>query len=694
MIRVATDVGGTFTDFAAYDDSTQELIIAKTSTTERVVDAIVTCFEKAKIAPAATTHFFHGNTIAINTVIEEKGAVTGLLTTKGFRDILELGRGNIHNSFDLMFDTPRPLVPRRLRLEADERMVAGGVVLKELNTAQAGEAIQELLREGAGSIAICLLHAYANPDHELRLKTLVNEIAPGAFVTASSDLSRQYREFERTSTTVLNAYVGPRSTEFFNHLEAFLTGADFRGVAMIMQSNGGTMPIETAKRQPVRTMESGPVGGTIAAAYVGKKVGYDNVVAFDMGGTTAKVSIVREGKFEIADGYVIGTVEMGYSLQLPVIDILEVGSGGGSIAHLDEMGLLKVGPVSAGAVPGPVCYGRGGDRPTVTDANVVLGRLSPAYFLGGEIELDADAARAAIENVVAKPLAIGVLEAALGIVRVADASMAHAVRIMTVQKGHDPRDFVLFAYGGGGPGHACSIARELGIGTVVIPPYPGIFSAIGMLLSDAKESFKLSRICRLADADDATFEALFGDMEREGRERMRSAGFDDADITYARAVEMRYSGQEFTLRLPFGGGEPDAFGDLHRRFAELHALRYGHAFESMPSEIVDLIVEVYGHLPKPVVRLATTTGPVVSAPSRRVYFEDEGFIECRVCRRDALAPGTLVDGPLIVEEATSTTLIHPGDSVTVDAESNLVITVGTFDGISRAATRWAQSTTR
>jgi N-methylhydantoinase A len=680
MIRVATDVGGTFTDFAAYDDSTQELIIAKTSTTERVVDAIVTCFEKAKIAPAATTHFFHGNTIAINTVIEEKGAVTGLLTTKGFRDILELGRGNIHNSFDLMFDTPRPLVPRRLRLEADERMVAGGVVLKVLDTAQAGEAIQELLREGAGSIAICLLHAYANPDHELRLKTLVNEIAPGAFVTASSDLSRQYREFERTSTTVLNAYVGPRSTEFFNHLEAFLTGADFRGVAMIMQSNGGTMPIETAKRQPVRTMESGPVGGTIAAAYVGKKVGYDNVVAFDMGGTTAKVSIVREGKFEIADGYVIGTVEMGYSLQLPVIDILEVGSGGGSIAHLDEMGLLKVGPVSAGAVPGPVCYGRGGDQPTVTDANVVLGRLSPAYFLGGEIELDADAARAAIENVVAKPLAIGVLEAALGIVRVADASMAHAVRIMTVQKGHDPRDFVLVAYGGGGPAHAVAVARELGIGRVVIPPHPGIFSAVGMLLADARDEYLLSYVRQLDRLEPAALDAAFAELEERGSASMTATGFSRTQVELSRSVEMRYVGQEFTLVVDLEAGDVSepGFQALRSRFDELHEFRYGHAFATAQVEIVSLRVHVVGKLPKPELQLIGKRANVTNRPigTRKVYFEQTGFVDCKVYRRDAIGAGIEIAGPAIIEEVMSTTVMSEGDRAHVDEIANLVIEIG------------------
>ena len=555
-------------------------------------------------------------------------------------------------------------------------------------------ALRRLEDAGVDAIAVCLLHSYANPEHERALaELLAKHAARPVFLSISSDIVREYREFERTSTAVLNAYVGPRVSQYLDGIQQYLAAGGFHGNAMIMQSGGGTMAIDFARRQPVRMMESGPVGGAVAAAHVAARAGYDNVVAFDMGGTTAKVSIVRDGEVDIADGYWIDGEEHGYPLQLPVVNVVEIGAGGGSIAHVDELGALKIGPQSAGAVPGPVAYGKGGTKPTVTDANLTLGRLNPAYFLGGELALSVQRSEDAIRHDVAEPLGLDVERAAFGIVKIADTYMAQAVRQMTVQKGHDPRDFVLFAYGGGGPGHACSIARELGIGTVVIPPYPGIFSAIGMLLSDAKESFKLSRISRTADADDATFEKLFGDMEREGRERMRSAGFDDPDITYSRAVEMRYSGQEFTLRLPFNTGEADVFGDLHKRFAALHALRYGHAFESMPSEIVDLIVEVYGHLPKPVVKLPTATATPESAPSRKVYFEDEGFIECRVCRRDALAPGAHVDGPLIVEEATSTTLVHPGDSVTVDAESNLVITVGTFDGISRAASRWARSNT-
>jgi len=679
VIRAATDVGGTFTDFAAYDDATKSLIIAKASTKQTIIEAIGDCFAKSCVKPAQLDHFAHGNTVAINIVIEKKGAKTGLITTAGFRDVLEIARGNIPNSFDLMFQTPEPLVPRHLRKEIAERLTVGGKVHTPVDRAEAQATIQSLVDENVESIAICFLHAYANPEHEVTVRELVERHNAKLFVTASSDLLRQYREFERTSTTVLNAYVGPRCGRFYDDLRSFLDKASFHGNAVVMQSNGGTMTVETAKLQPVRSIESGPVGGTIAAAHIAKNAGFDNVVAFDMGGTTAKVSIVRNGNVEIADGYTIGPPDMGYPMQLPVVDILEVGSGGGSIAHLDETGLLKVGPVSAGAYPGPACYARGGDQPTVTDADVVLGRLNPDFFLGGEIKLDVARATAAIEKVVAKALGISTIKAASGIARVTDADMAHAVRIMTVQKGHDPRDFVLVAFGGAGPAHAIAIARELGIGKVVIPRHPGIFSAIGMLLADAREDNVLSYVETLDRLDLSILEVRFGEIETKGIDKLRQSGFAREDIVASRSLEMRYVGQEFTLIVPLAApiSAAIALADLRKQFDALHDARYGHAFAGAKTEIVSLRSHVLGLLAKPELgRLAATvTGGGGPIGARQVYFEETGFIDCPVYRREKIGTGTEISGPAVIEEVMSLTVIYPGDRCRPDGMGNLVIDV-------------------
>ncbi len=687
-LRVATDVGGTFTDLASFDASTNVLTISKASTTLDVKNGVADAVAKAKVDLAGIDYFVHGSTIAINTVIERKGARTGLLSTAGFRDTLEIARGNIINAFDLMFTTAEPLVPRRRRLEIAERMLADGRVLKPVDAVQALDVLQQLEAAGVDAIAVCLLHSYANPENERTIRDLIGKHASRPmFVSISSDIVREYREFERTSTSVLNAYVGPRVSGYLDSIQHYLRTGGFAGTAMIMQSGGGTMSIELARQQPVRMMESGPVGGTVAAAHVAANAGFRNVVAFDMGGTTAKVSLVRDGQLDIAEGYFIGGEEHGYPLQLPVVDVVEIGAGGGSIAHVDALGALKVGPESAGAVPGPAAYGKGGTRPTVSDANVVLGRLNPAYFLGGDIGLSVDRSQEAIQQHVAGPLGLEISHAAFGIVKIADTYMVQAVRQMTVQKGYDPREFVLFAYGGGGPGHAVAIARELGIKTVVIPPHPGIFSALGMLLSDAKESFKLSRICKMAESSAQTFEPYFAQMEEEGRERMRRAGFSEADIRCVRAVEMRYAGQEFTLRLPFAElGSSDVIADLQKRFATLHELRYGHAFEKTPTELVAMHVEVYGHLPKPVVRVESAAHAGERQSSRRVFFEDLGYVETAIYRRDELRPGVAVSGPAVIEEVASTTLIHPGDSVVVDEESNMLVTVAAVGERSRETT--------
>ena len=679
MIRVATDVGGTFTDFVAFDENTGQLMAAKATTTADIITGIVDCFRKSRTAASSMAFFAHGSTVAINTVIERKGAKMGLLATQGFRHVLDLGRGNILNAFDLMFETPPALVPPHLRRGIVERMLANGTVHVPLDREQAARAVAELVDLGVESIAICLLHSYANTAHEQELKKAIEKRHPNLYVTASSDIIRQYREYERTSTTVLNAYVGPKVGAYLRELRGFLEGEKFTGTAMMMQSNGGTMTIAAARAQPVRMMESGPVGGTMAAAYVGKQLGCENVVAFDMGGTTAKVSIVKHGQMEVADGYFIGGEEVGYPLQLPVVDIIEIGAGGGSIAHLDETGALKVGPQSAGGVPGPVCYGHGGMQPTITDADLVLGRLNPQYFLAGEIVLDRELAAKAIDKHVGQPLGLDTVQAARGISKIADISMAHAVQSMTVQRGYDPREAVMVAYGGAGPVHAVAVARELGIRQVVIPPYCGVFSAVGMLLADAKDEYIISHIRPFDGAIAPEIDGLFAQMESNGVPIMLNAGFTRDKVVTRRALEMRYVGQEFTLLIDIPPASiADAMTEVRAKFNRDYDARYGHSFPDLPPEIVSLRLHVHGLFTKPELNLAQSVRAADAQlqERRRVYFDDAGFVDCPVYRRAGLPRDVDLSGPLIVEEPSSTTVVWPGDRLHVDDHGNLVIDVG------------------
>ncbi len=680
MIRIATDVGGTFTDLVAFDEETNRLFATKVSTSTEIIDALARCVEKTALPLSAVNFFLHGSTVAINTVIERKGAKTGLVTTEGFEDILEIGRGNIPNSFDLLFATPEPLVPRGLRIGINERLDYTGAIRRELDPAQARERIRALLEEGVEAIAVCFLHSYANPGHELSLERLIKEVAPNCFVSVSSRILRQYREFERTSTTVLNAYVGPKVSSYLNDLNAHLDRSGFHGNTLIMQSNGGTIPVDIAKQQPCRTMESGPVGGTIGAAQLTRSLNFANAIAFDMGGTTAKVSTIQNGEISLTDGYFIGGYEKGFPLQLPVVDIYEVGSGGGSIAYVDVTGALKVGPVSAGGVPGPACYRLGNTRPTVTDADLILGRLNPNYFLGGEILLGLKEAEAAVRAHVGEPLGLDLVEAAQGIIRIADTNMAQAVEVMTVERGYDPRDFVLVAYGGAGPCHAVSVARELGIKKVVIPRLPGQFSAFGMLLADLKREYVLSHVKLLPEMNPETLEKMFASLEQEGRAEFRGEGFAEQNLLVKRGAEMRYAGQEFTLVVsPVGAPvTPMALNELKKRFDQYYQFRYGHAFPETQAELVSLRVEVYGLLPKPSLdrmSLVEPTDREASVGAREVYFVGSGFTSCKIYRRAFLNAGEEISGPAIVEEPASTTVVHPGDRACSDGSGNLIIDV-------------------
>ncbi|MGA8297450.1 MAG: hydantoinase/oxoprolinase family protein, partial [Acidimicrobiales bacterium] len=539
---IAVDIGGTFTDLIGYEAHTGRFLHAKSLTTPHdLVEGVLACIEKSDADLAAATDVVHGSTIAINTVLEAKGARTGLVVTQGTRDVYAMGRGNRPEAYNLFFRRPRPLVPRALTFEVPERVLASGKVAIPLDEDAVLAACAALRDAGVEAVAVCFLHSYANPEHERLTGAIIRAELPQAYVSLSHEILRHYREYERTSTTVINSYIGPIVSRYVESLEHRLRERGLDGEIWIMQSGGGVMTPSTAARQPVAMMESGPVGGIIAATEVGRELGHTNVIAFDMGGTTAKVSLIRDGTSTITDGYYIGGYAEGHPVLGPVVDVVEVGTGGGSIAWIDEVGALKVGPRSAGAEPGPICYRRGGVDPTITDANVVLGRIRPSAFMGGEMELDVGGALEGIAKHVAEPLGLELLAAAHGIIEVANAKMALAVREVSVAKGHDPRDFVLLASGGAGPLHAIAIARELDIPRVVVPRYPGHFSAVGMLLADERHDLVQTIYARFDRLDPALLEVRYREMgdslaQLIGIDRLRVEAF----------LDMRYAGQDFT----------------------------------------------------------------------------------------------------------------------------------------------------
>src|SRR6476660_3548649 len=488
---IAVDIGGTFTDLVAFDHESRRVIYAKRPTTyENLVDGILECFRKAKIMPAEAAIVNHGTTLVINSLIQRHGAKTALVTSQGFRDILEIARGNRPDPFDLHYQRDEPLVPRELRLEVPERTDSKGEVVNPLDVPALEKLAAEIKKLDVESVAIFFMNSYINPSHEEAAADILKERLPDIYVTFSTDLTREWYEYERCSTVAANAYVGPQVSTYVRRLDSDLKAQGFTGSLFMMGSNGGLLSAERTCRQPIGLVESGPIGGCIGASAYAEALGFKNVVAFDMGGTTAKSALVENGRFSVNSVYYVGGYVRGFPIKSSVIDVVEVGSGGGSIAWLDSQKRLHVGPQSAGSTPGPVCYGRGGTEPTVTDANLVLGRLNPANFLGGEMRLDVAAAQRAVSERVAVPLGYtgdnGMIQMADGIISIATVIMAGAIRKISVEHGLDPRDFVLFSYGGGGPLHACALAHELSIPTVVIPPEPGNFSAIGMLLADAR----------------------------------------------------------------------------------------------------------------------------------------------------------------------------------------------------------------
>jgi N-methylhydantoinase A len=518
---VAVDIGGTFTDLVAYDHDSHRVAYAKSPTTYgNFVEGILDCFNKVQLPPGSANFVNHGTTLVINSLIQRKGAKAALVTTAGFRDVLEIARGNRPNPFDLHYRRDDPLIPRPLRFEVTERIGSQGEIIMPLDVAALTPLAQTIKTLGIEAVAIFFMNSYANPVHEKQATATLRAQLPDVYITCSTELTREWYEYERTSTVAANAYVGPQVTTYIRRLEGDLAGKGFSGSLYMMGSNGGLLSVERTCRQPVGLVESGPIGGCIGAGAYAEALGLKNVIAFDMGGTTAKCALVEDGRFSVDSIYYAGGYVKGFPIKSSVINIVEVGSGGGSIAWLDPQNRLSVGPQSAGSTPGPACYGNGGTEPTVTDANLVLGRLNPDRFLGGELKLDIAAARKAVQQI-AQPLGYsgsdGMTRMADGIVSLATVIMAGAIKTISIEHGLDPREFVLFCYGGGGPLHASALARELSIPTVVIPPEPGNFSAVGMLLADARLDLSKTFTRRLNDTTMASLKEAFAGMEEEAR---------------------------------------------------------------------------------------------------------------------------------------------------------------------------------
>jgi N-methylhydantoinase A len=676
VLVVAIDIGGTFTDLIGFDDADRRFVQAKSLTTPaQLGQGVIDCIRKSGLAAAVVDELIHGSTIAINTLIERKGAKTGLVVTRGTRDVYIIGRGNRPEAYSLFFHRHRPLVPRHLTREVDERLLSSGEVHVPLDRAGIAEACRVLAAEGVEAVAVCFLHSYVNPEHERIAGDMIRAAMPRAYVSLSHEILREYREFERMSTTVVNAYIGPKVGGYVKELEASLGDIGFRGALSIMRSNGGVMTPEIATARPAAMMESGPVGGIIASAQVGCALGFRNVISFDMGGTTAKASLVREGEPTMAPGYHVGGYASGHPVMLPMIDVVEVGAGGGSIAWLDDVGALKVGPQSAGADPGPICYRGGGFEPTITDANVVLGRLDPDNFLGGEMKLDADAAQRGIDEKIAGPLKMDAIAAAEAIVEIAIAKMSLAVREVSVAKGYDPRDFALVASGGAGPLHVVAIARELYIPKVVVPLFPSHFSALGMLLADERHDFIRTFYCDLATVDFAALLKIHHEMVAQASATLRHAAQAQRQIH----LDLRYVGQEFTLQVPVSV-EAIASGDragIRAAFDALYEHRYAHHSPDEPVEMVNIRLALIGKRPKPVFPRLAARGGAKPARTRAVYLaEARKALPCPVYQRETLGAGDEIAGPALIQEHGTTTVLFAQDTLTVAPSGELIITVG------------------
>lgn len=676
---VAVDIGGTFTDLVGYDHASRRVVYTKSSTTYgNFIEGILDCFEKAGITPDEASFLNHGTTLVINAYIQRCGAKTALVTSRGFRDILEIARANRPDPFDLHYQRNEPLISRSLRFEVPERIDARGEIIVPLDM-EALDSLAAKLRElKVESVAVFFMSSYLSPIHEEKAAARLRELLPDVYVTHSTELTREWYEYERTATVAANAYVGPQVNTYVRRLEHDMKARGFAGPLFMMGSNGGLLSVDRTCRQPVSLVESGPIGGCIGAGAYAEELGFKNLVAFDMGGTTAKCALVANGRFNVESIYYAGGYVRGFPIKSPVIDIAEVGSGGGSIAWLDAQNRLHVGPRSAGSTPGPVCYGRGGSEATVTDANLALGRISARGFLGGELKLDAERAVRAI-GALAQPLGYagsdGVLRVADGILEIGTVLMADAIKQVSVERGLDPRDFVLFSYGGGGPLHAAALARELSIPMVVVPPAPGNFSAVGMLLADARVDLSKTFTGVLSADIVASLQHAFAAMESEAAAAL-AREFDATKVFFERHIEMRYLGQRHNIKVPVA--DVSDVVAIREAFERDYRRRYGHSDSINRAELQALHLSAFARTQRPDLASLPQIGEAKqSASSRPIYFgQKHGFVEAKVYDRASLEPGFGATGAAVIEEYGSTTLVSPNDRFEIGRLREIRISCG------------------
>ena len=683
--RVGFDVGGTFTDFVLQAPS-GELTTGKRLTT--YPDPAAACLagldeliERAGVPWTELGQAVHGTTLGSNVVIERKARGVGLLTTRGFRDVLILGREKRYQVYDLQIEKPRPLIPRRCIGEVTERVLADGSVRTPLDEADARRALRALAARGVTTLAICLLHAYLNPTHEKRLAALAAEETPHLAVTLSHEVSPTFREYERTSTTVVNAYVMTAVRDYLRGLQAALVERGYRGRLFVMQSSGGVATAAAMERYPVRMIESGPAAGALMAAAYGELTGHRDLIAFDMGGTTAKLALIEQGRPFTTTAFELHRVDnapgSGLPMNIQAIDLVEIGAGGGSIAR-PRLGVIAVGPQSASSMPGPVCYGRGGEEPTVTDANLALGYLNPEYFAGGAMRLHMGDAARAIEARLAQPLGLSLEQAAWGIHAIVNTNMELATRVVSIERGRDPRALTLVAFGGSGPVHGCRLAQALGIPRVILPAAAGVTAAIGLLAAEVRFDVSRTYVRRLDALEPGPLSAMYDEMAAQAMEVVRDSALGGA-VHVGRSVDARYVGQGYELTVPVPSGPLDAtaLGRVRASFDEIYAARYGYAQPAEPVEVVTWKLSAVGGAPRVALAKAATTSESSPLKSRRrAYFpEIGGWVDCPIYDRYHLVAGLQIAGPAIVEERESTSVLPPGTLATVDEYANLIVTV-------------------